>query len=91
MTDLPVEHLLLDLVAWVAEEPRAYGDVLDAWRTSCPRLPVWEEAVDRAYVRRVSGRAGAVIHATPAGLAFLAGAGRAVRQSPKDMALKKTA
>ena len=32
--------------------PRPYADVLDAWRTSCPRLPVWEEANDRGFVAR---------------------------------------
>lgn len=79
-TDFAVECLLLDLVAWIAERPRPYGEVLEAWRTSCPRLPVWEEAVDRGYVRRVAHRdRGAVIHATPAGLAFLARTGRPIR------------
>jgi hypothetical protein len=32
--------LILDLVEWVAEQPRAYEEVLDAWRTSCPRLTI---------------------------------------------------
>jgi len=80
-TAFTVEHLLLDLVAWIAEEPRPYADVLDAWRTSCPRLPVWEEAVDRAFVRRVATREGAVIEVTAAGSAFLAHHGRAVRHA----------
>lgn len=79
-TEFTIEHLLLDLVAWIAEEPRQYAEVLDAWRTSCPRLPVWEEAVDRGYVRRVAGKAGAVIRVTEAGAAFLARHGRSVRQ-----------
>ena len=81
-TESTVEHLLLDLVAWIAERPRPYPDVIDAWRTSCPRLPVWEEAVDRGYVRRMpGGSAGAMIHITRAGTAFLTGHGRAVRKS----------
>lgn len=80
-TEFTVERLLLDLVAWIAERPRPYTDVLDAWRTSCPRLPVWEEAVDRGYVRRVAGGSdGAVIHVTAAGTTFLARHGRAVRK-----------
>ena len=80
-TEFTVERLLLDLVGWIAERPRAYVDVLDAWRTSCPRLPVWEEAVDRGYVRRVTGGAeGAVIHVTRRGSAFLAQNGRPVRR-----------
>ena len=73
----PVEGLVLDLVAWIAAEPRPYHDVMDAWRTSCPRLPVWEEAVDRGYLRRAStAEGGAEIHATPTGLAFLRANGR---------------
>jgi DNA-binding MarR family transcriptional regulator len=26
--------------------------VIEAWRTSCPRLTIWEDAVDRGYVAR---------------------------------------
>ncbi len=47
-----LEPLLLDLLEWVAKETRGHGDVMEAWRTSCPRLPVWEEAIDRGSVRR---------------------------------------
>ena len=42
----PVEALILDLVEWVAKTPRSQAEVMEAWRTSCPRLPVWEEAVN---------------------------------------------
>lgn len=51
MTDT-VENLILDLLEWLGTSPRPYGEVLDAWRTSCPRLPVWEEANDRGFVER---------------------------------------
>ena len=47
-----VDALLRDLLEWVDREERSYTDVMDAWRTSCPRLPVWEEANDRGYVSR---------------------------------------
>lgn len=72
-----IEPLILDLVEWVAKQPRPYADVLDAWRTSCPRLPIWEEAVERSYVARmpVEGARGTVT-VTAAGLAFLAAHGR---------------
>lgn len=43
--------LVLDLVEWIAAEPRAYDEVMDVWRTSCPRLTVWEDALDAGYVR----------------------------------------
>ncbi|WP_374440199.1 hypothetical protein [Stella sp.] len=73
----PIDPLVLDLVAWVAAGPRSYEDVIDAWRTSCPRLTVWEEAVDRGLVeRRPVAGAGAVVAATELGRRRLAEAGR---------------
>jgi hypothetical protein len=39
-----VENLILDLLEWVARSEHTYHETFDAWRTSCPRLPVWEEA-----------------------------------------------
>ena len=46
------DALVLDLVEWVAREPRLYAEVIETWRTSCPRLTIWEDAVDRGYVAR---------------------------------------
>lgn len=48
----PVDALILDLLEWIGPRPRAYSEVIDAWRTSCPRLPVWEEANERGFVER---------------------------------------
>ena len=53
--DESVRYLTLQFLDWIAETPRTYGDVIDAWRTSCPRLPVWEEAIANGLVRRTSG------------------------------------
>jgi hypothetical protein len=72
-----LEPLILDLVEWVAREPRPYADVMDAWRTSCPRLTVWEDAVDRGYVIREAGNGGPVmVSITAAGRKFLESNGR---------------
>lgn len=46
-----VDALLLDLLEWLNPAPRPYAEVLDAWRTSCPKLPVWEEANERGFIR----------------------------------------
>jgi hypothetical protein len=51
MTDT-VDNLVLDLLEWLGPSPRPYPEVLEAWRTSCPRLPVWEEANDQGYIER---------------------------------------
>jgi hypothetical protein len=48
------DSLVLDLVEWIAREPRLYSEVIEIWRTSCPRLTIWEDAVDRGYVARES-------------------------------------
>ena len=49
----PVEALIADLVAWVGRGSRPYAEVMEAWRTSCPRLPVWEEANARGLIRHI--------------------------------------
>ena len=48
------DPLVLDLLEWIAREPRLYSDVIATWRTSCPRLTIWEDAVDRGYVARAT-------------------------------------
>jgi len=68
-----VNALVLDLVEWVAREPRPYTDVIDTWRTSCPRLTIWEDAVDAGYVARASG---AMVIATDDGRKWLQAHGR---------------
>ncbi|SDQ92154.1 hypothetical protein SAMN05444161_1070 [Rhizobiales bacterium GAS191] len=44
--------LLIDFLEWLADAPRPYAEVMEAWRTSCPRLTVWEDATDGGYVAR---------------------------------------
>jgi hypothetical protein len=66
-----VDSLILDLLEWLAKVPRAYEEVMDAWRTSCPRLPVWEDANDRGLVRREYLNGRCIVSITPAGRALL--------------------
>ena len=60
--------LIRDLLEWLDKEPRTHAEVMDGWRTSCPRLPVWEEATDNGYV----ARKGPLVEVTDRGRAFLA-------------------
>ena len=62
-----VDNLILDLIEWVSRKERTYLETMEAWRTSCPRLPVWEDANDRGLVTTV----GAYVRITPAGEALL--------------------
>jgi hypothetical protein len=66
-----LDPLILDLVEWCAREPRTYAEVLDAWRTSCPRLTVWEDATERGLLARAA-RPNQPITVTAAGVVFLA-------------------
>ena len=43
---------------WVADRPRTREDVMDAWRSSCPRMPVWEDARADGLVRQYGGERG---------------------------------
>jgi len=65
-----VENLMLDLVEWVGRKERTYQETMDAWRTSCPKLPVWEEATDRGLVEAAFVNGASVVRATQAGLDF---------------------
>jgi hypothetical protein len=73
-----VESLTLDLLEWVANGERSYDEVMDAWRTSCPRFPVWEEANDRGLVAKRHQNGRTIVVVTSSGLALLAGRGREV-------------
>ncbi len=66
-----MESLLLDLLEWLAKHDRSYDEVMDAWRTSCPRLPVWEEANDRGLVARTPLQGRIMVGITPLGRALL--------------------
>jgi len=48
----PIDALILDLLEWIGPQSRAYSEVMEAWRTSCPRLPIWEEANERGFIER---------------------------------------
>jgi hypothetical protein len=72
------DPLVLDLVEWIAKEPRLYAEVIESWRTSCPRLTIWEDAVDRGYVAREAvGGARVIVAVTADGEKFLRANGRA--------------
>ena len=76
--DDSTDPLVLDLVEWIAREPRLYAEVIETWRTSCPRLTIWEDAVDRGFVtRETSAGSGVRVAVTADGARFLRAHGRA--------------
>jgi len=70
MTDT-VENLILDLIEWLALKERTYQDTFDAWRTSCPRLTVWEDANERKLIKAEAIAGRTVMRPTVAGLHLL--------------------
>ena len=75
--DNTVDPLILDLLEWFGPRPRPYAEVMEAWRTSCPKLPVWEEANSRGFIARIHepGRE-AIVSVTASGREFLDAHGR---------------
>ncbi|MGA0600506.1 hypothetical protein ACO2Q3_07355 [Caulobacter sp. KR2-114] len=73
-TPLPAHAALtLQFLAWVAERPRTYAEAMEARRTSCPRLSVWEDCRDAGLVAvrpRPGGMAAAAVELTAAGAAL---------------------
>lgn len=70
-----MDALTLQLIAWLSDRPRTYGEVMEAWTTTCPKMPVWEDAVSNGLVR-IEG-AGSMrqrcVNLTPRGRAMLDG------------------
>jgi len=73
MIDSVTEPLILDLLEWVSRKSeRTYEEVMEAWRTSCPKLPVWEDANDRGLLETEFANGRSIVRVTPAGQALLA-------------------
>jgi hypothetical protein len=46
----------LQLLTWIAERSRTYPETIEVWRSSCPRLTVWEDALSDGLVRIERGQ-----------------------------------
>jgi hypothetical protein len=57
----PVSLIMLQFLSWVADRPRTYPQTMEAWRSSCPRLSVWEDAIIDGLVRVENGNGRAVV------------------------------
>jgi hypothetical protein len=63
--------IMVQFLGWVADRPRTYTETMGAWRTSCPRLSVWEDAIIDGLVR-VENDANRAVSLTLRGRAVLA-------------------
>jgi len=71
MLDSATESLVRDLLEWLLKKERTYEEVMDAWRTSCPRLPVWEDANDYGFVTTDVANGRTTVSVTATGRAYL--------------------
>jgi D-3-phosphoglycerate dehydrogenase len=69
--DIIVETLLLQLLHWLALSDQEYEVVMAGWRTSCPRLQIWEEANVRGLITSEHAGSRLVVTLTDAGRALL--------------------
>jgi len=74
-TDSPDTLLLHQFLHWVEEGGRTYAAAMEGWRSSCPRLSIWEDALGNGLIRIESRGARDMAHAavvlTPAGRVLL--------------------
>jgi streptogramin lyase len=62
--------IMIQFLAWVADRPRNYVQTMEAWRSSCPRLSVWEDAIIEGLVR-IESNANRTVRLTKRGSAVL--------------------
>ena len=66
--------LMREFLTWVASRPRTYAEAMEAWRTCCPRLSVWEDALIGGLIQLEGGTSPqALVKLTPRGRAILDG------------------
>lgn len=73
--EVPISGNLIEFLTWVAVRPRTYAEAMEAWRTSCPRLSVWEDAIGNDLVRidveDAANQGGAGVRLTASGTELL--------------------
>jgi hypothetical protein len=69
----PVSLLMLQFLDWVSSRPRTYAEAMEAWRTSCPRQSVWEDALTDGLIEIDGGPSQLSVALTPRGRAILDG------------------
>ena len=71
----PQSQGMREFLTWISSRRRSYAEAMEAWRSSCPRHTVWEDALIEGFIQIESGGAPhqAVVTLTPRGRVVLAG------------------
>jgi len=73
---MSTSDLTFDLLSWIDCRTRSYAETIEAWKTSCPQLSVWDDAVIDGLVRvDRRSRQGATVVLTTRGREALATSG----------------
>jgi len=56
----PHDALTLQMLHWIAQGTHSYAEVLEVWKSSCPRLAIWEDACANGLVDAAPGMSGLV-------------------------------
>ena len=70
-----VSPLTLEFLTWISSRPRTYAEAMEAWRSSCPRHPVWDDALNDGLIqitRQGDTTQKAIVSLTSRGQALLA-------------------
>ena len=54
------DALTLQMLQWIAQGTHSYAEVLDVWKSSCPRLAIWEDACADGLIDAAPGMSGVV-------------------------------
>jgi hypothetical protein len=71
--------LTRQMLEWIAVRPRDYAEVMEVWRTSCPRLSIWEDACLDGLIDYQPGT----------GKVILSDAGKELLSIPSELAAAK--
>ncbi|NVD70512.1 hypothetical protein D0T25_04175 [Duganella sp. BJB488] len=54
------DNLTLQMLDWLQQRPHSYSEVMEVWRSSCPRLTIWEDACADGLIASEGGASGQV-------------------------------
>ena len=57
MQNKSVSLSIIEFLKWISLRPRTYGEAMESWRSTCPRLTIWEDALAEGYIQVESGTA----------------------------------
>jgi hypothetical protein len=47
----PVSLLMVQFLTWISSRHRTYDEAAEAWRSTCPRHTIWEDAFINGFIQ----------------------------------------